>query len=99
MRIIWSDRALERVEEIGAYIEQDDPAAAARWVEELFAAVERLADFPEMGKPGRDVVTPGIRELVVGDFRVFYEVGADIDVHTVWRASQLIDEDEFSGAI
>lgn len=99
MRIIWSDRALERVEEIAAYIEQDDPAAAARWVEALFTAVERLGDFPEMGKPGRDVVTPGIRELVIGDFRVFYEVGVDIDVHSVRRSSQLVDEDEFSGAI
>ncbi len=99
MRIRWSDRALERVEEIAAYIEQDDLAAAARWVEELFTAVDRLGDFPEMGKPGRDVVTPGIRELVLGDFRVFYEVGVDVDVHSVRRARQLIDEDEFSGAI
>ena len=99
MRIIWSDRALERVEEIAAYIEQDDPAAAARWVEELFTAVDRLGDFPVMGKPGRDVITPGIRELVIGDFRVFYEVGVDIDVHSVWRASQSIDEDEIGGTL
>ncbi|MGB4580611.1 MAG: type II toxin-antitoxin system RelE/ParE family toxin [Coriobacteriia bacterium] len=99
MRIRWSDRALERVEEIAAYIEQDDLAAAARWVEQLFTAVDRLGDFPEMGKPGRDVLTPGIRELVMGDFRVFYEVGVDVDVHSVRRARQLIDEDEFSGAI
>ncbi|MHB8761761.1 MAG: type II toxin-antitoxin system RelE/ParE family toxin [Coriobacteriia bacterium] len=97
MRIIWSDRALERVEEIAAYIEQDNPAAAARWVEELFAEVDKAGDFPEMGKPGRDVITPGIRELVVGDFRVFYEIGVDVDVHSVRRASQLVDEDEFSG--
>ena len=97
MRIIWSDRALERVEEIAAYIEQDDASAAARWVEELFTEVDRLGAFPEMGKPGRDVITPGIRELVVGDCRVFYEVGVDIDVHSVRRASQLVDEDEFSG--
>ena len=99
MRIIWSGRALERVEEIAAYIEQDNPSAAAHWVEELFAEVESLGDFPEMGKPGRGVATPGIRELVVGDFRIFYEVGADIDIHSVRRASQLIDEDEFGGAI
>ena len=99
MRVVWSERALERVEEIAAYIERDSPSAAVRWVEELFAEVESLGDFPEMGKPGRDVVTPGIRELVVGDFRVFYEVGVDIDVHSVRRASQLIDEDEFGGAI
>ena len=95
MRVIWSDRALERVEEIAGYIAQDSPSAAKRWVEELFAEVERLGAFPEMGKPGRDIATPGIRELVLGDFRVFYEVGLDIDVHSVRRASQLIDESEF----
>jgi toxin ParE1/3/4 len=95
MRVIWSNRALERVEEIAGYIAQDSLPAAARWVDDLFAQVEKLADFPEMGKPGRDVATPGIRELIFGDFRVFYEVGADIDIHSVRRASQLIDEDEF----
>lgn len=87
---------LERVEEIADYIAQGSVAAAATWVEELFAQVQRLADFPEMGKPGRDVATPGIRELIVGDFRVFYEVGIGVDIHSVRRASQLIDEDEFS---
>ena len=97
MTVIWSDRALERVEEIAGYIGRDNPPAAARWVEDLFAEVGKLADFPEMGKPGRDVATLGIRELVVGDFRVFYEVGTDIDVHSVRRASQLVDEDELAG--
>ena len=97
MRVIWSNRALERVEEIAGYIAEDSPQAAARWVEELFSEVEKLGGFPEMGKPGRDIATSGIRELVFGDFRVFYEVGTDIDVHSVRRASQLIDEDEFSG--
>lgn len=95
MRVVWSERALIRAEEISLYIAQDSPGAASRWVENLFDEVERLGDFPELGKSGRDVYTPGIRELVVGDFRVFYEVGTQVDVHSVRRASQLIDEDEF----
>jgi hypothetical protein len=48
-----------------------------------------------MGKLARDVATPGVHELVFGDFRVFYEVTSTIDVLTVRRARQLIDEDEF----
>ncbi len=95
MRVIWSDRALERVEEIADYIAQDSVAAAAAWVDDLFAQVEKLTDFPELGKPGRDIAAVGIRELIFGDFRVFYEVGLNVDIHSVWRASQLIDEDEF----
>jgi plasmid stabilization system protein ParE len=36
MQVIWTDPALERVDEIAVYIARDDPDAAARWAEELF---------------------------------------------------------------
>ena len=97
MRVVWSKRARERVAEVGRYIAQDSPVAAERWVHDILDAVDRLADFPALGKPGRDVTTPGVREFVFGDFRVFYEVGTNVDVLTVRRARQLIDEDEFDG--
>lgn len=50
MRVLWSDRALDRVAEVAAYIAQDSEPAAVRWVEDLFDAVERLTGFPELGK-------------------------------------------------
>ena len=49
-----------------------------------------------MGKTGRDVAAPGVRELVVGDFRVFYEVDAVVSILTLRRSRQLIDESELS---
>jgi toxin ParE1/3/4 len=98
MMVVWSKRATARVIEIGRYIAQDSPQAAERWIEQIFDAVEGLADFPRLGKPGRDVSTPGVRELDFGDFRVFYEVKSTVDILTVRRASQLIDEDEFVSA-
>ena len=51
-----------------------------------------------LGKPARDVAVSGVHELVFGDFRIFYEVTSTIDVLTVRRASELIDEDELSAA-
>lgn len=96
MRVVWSERALERVEAIALYIARDSEDAAVRWTLDLFDAAERLAGFPESGKPGRDVRTVGIRELVFGAYRVFYEIGADVEIHTVRRGSQQLDEDEFS---
>ena len=95
MRVVWSNRAEERVLEIAAFIAQDRPQAAIRWANSIFDSVEALADQPLMGKPGRDIMTPGIRELVVGDYRVFYEVGECVDIHSVRHGSELIDEDEF----
>lgn len=50
MRIVWSPLALERVEDIALYIAADSPEAAARWIDELFAAIERLANFPVSGR-------------------------------------------------
>ena len=96
MRVHWSRRALERVEELALYIAQDSPSAAAAWTHGLFDAVERLATYPMLGKPARDVGTRGVRELVYGAYRVFYQVRDDVEVITVRRGSELLDEDELS---
>jgi toxin ParE1/3/4 len=95
VKVIWSDRALERVEKIALYIALDSVDEATRWVLALFDAVERLGTFPESGKAGRDVVTPGIREMVWGAYRVFYEVGVDVEILTIRHGRQRLDEDEF----
>ena len=94
MRVDWSDLALDRVEETALHIAADDPAAALRWTNELFAAVERLAEFPQSGR-----LVPGfegrrVRELTYGAYRVFYRVDEAVVVLTVRHASQLIREDE-----
>ena len=97
MRVIWSERALERVEAIALFIARDSVDTAARWTVGLFDAAERLARFPESGKAGRDVKTPGIREMVFGAYRVFYEIGTDVEILTVRHGSQALDEHEFLG--
>ena len=94
MRVLWSDRALDRVAEIAQFIAGDSKPAAIDWVETLFAEVERLGDFPKLGKSGRDIEVSGIRELVIGDFRVFYEIRTDVEILTVRRSRELIDESE-----
>ena len=44
------------------YIGRDDPAAARRVVLRIIEAVDRLADTPKAGRPGR---MSGTRELVI----------------------------------
>ncbi len=63
MQVIWTDPALERVDEIAVYIARDDPDAAARWTVELFAAVSRLVDFPESGRTVPELGSRDVREL------------------------------------
>jgi len=87
MRIIWSPEARRQVGEIWHYIALDDPAAADRMVARLVAAVEKLAHFPHLGRPGRE----GSRELVVGGtpFIVVYRLdGEEIKIGTVIHGAQ-----------
>jgi addiction module RelE/StbE family toxin len=86
-RIRWTVRALRRLDQIGAYIEKDDPDAAARVVSRLVASVDLLAELPAAGRSGR---ITGTRELVLSDipYIIPYRVRHDIEILTVMHASQ-----------
>lgn len=64
MHVRWTRTALANLDEEAAYIAQSNPQAAADIVERVEKAVQLLADFPAMGRPGR---VSGTRELVVND--------------------------------
>jgi toxin ParE1/3/4 len=89
----WSPLAVERVVEIGEWIAADRPTAAGRVVEGLFAAVERLADFPESGRQVPEFERPDIREIIYREFRIIYRVNVDhVGILTVRHSLQLMDE-------
>ena len=90
MKVVWSPLALECVEDTALYIAEDNPDAAVRWVEDLFATVERLADFPESGRMVPEVGSPRIRERIFGTYRVIYSAKDQVDILTVRRSSQLL---------
>ena len=49
--VVWSEEALDDLEDIVTYIEQHDPAAATRYDERLRALGESLSILPERGRP------------------------------------------------
>ncbi len=62
MKLYWSHGAIEDLKHLRAYIARDNPFAATDVSERILEAVERLRQFPSMGRPGR---VPNTRELVV----------------------------------
>ena len=62
MEIVWRRAALNDLEAIREFIEQDNPAAAVRVYEAIRAAVDPLATYPNFGRAGR---VQGTRELVL----------------------------------
>lgn len=53
MKIEWSPAAMADRDAIFDYIEADSPRAAIAVDERIEAAVLRLAQYPESGRPGR----------------------------------------------
>jgi toxin ParE1/3/4 len=62
MRVKWTRRALQALDEIADTIAQDRPMAARRVVERVQQSVDHLTRHPLIGRKGR---VPGTRELVV----------------------------------
>lgn len=78
MRVIWTPEAEQDRADVWDYIAADDPHAAAR-IDELFSDVAaRLAEHPNLGKPGK---IAGTRELIPHEsYCMVYE----IEQETVW---------------
>ncbi len=62
MRLIWTDLAVEDLEELRRYVEADNPRAARDTVLRILSSVKRLLKHPRLGRPGR---VEGTRELVI----------------------------------
>ena len=62
VRVEWLEVALASLNAEADYIGNENPDAADRFIETIFAAVDRLAKYPASGRPGRVL---GTRELVV----------------------------------
>jgi toxin ParE1/3/4 len=86
--VVWSPRAIGHLAALRDYIARENPGAAARTATTLLAAVGRLAELPNLGRPGR---VSGTRELVVPGTRyvIPYRVrGERLEIIAVFHGRQ-----------
>ena len=76
MKIKWAIPALADLQNLHAYIADDNPRAAGKVVSKVRAAVTMLGSHSKMGRSGR---VEGTRELVIGGtpFIVAYTIERD----------------------
>ena len=77
-QVIWTDPALDQLEEIAEYIVLDKPDAASNLVKAIFSAVERLELFSESGHEPTELSDSIYRELYVRPCRIFYRNEDDV---------------------
>ncbi len=88
MKVRWLKVAALNLEQVGSYIAMYNPEAAKRAVQKITQSSERLALFPESGRPGR---VAGTRELVVTGlpYILVYRVKPTrVDIHRVFHDAQ-----------
>ena len=95
MRIFWTHLAQNRVSEIAHYIAQDNVIAAQNWAEKLFAKVDQLNPFSEIGRNVPEIKKSNIRELIYGNYRIIYRIEKQfIYILTVRHFAQILPIDE-----
>ena len=65
MRIVWTKPAIEDVDAIWEYLKERSSNAAEQVQDTILKAVDRLAEFPYLGRPGH---LAGTRELVIARY-------------------------------
>ena len=69
--ILFASEAHSDVRRVRSFLQARNPDAAARAMRAIWAALQRVEQFPEIGTPTKD---PGIRQVVVRFCRYGYIV-------------------------
>ena len=88
----WTLQAAEDIESIAEFIAEDSSHYARLFVIDVLEAVDRLADFPKLGRMVPEVNNPDIREIILGDYRIVYRLkGESPEILTVYHGARLLD--------
>jgi toxin ParE1/3/4 len=76
VEIIWTDPALDDLDQIAEHIAIDKLSAARQLVSRVFERVDRLTEQPNSGRKISELTPSRYREVIVGPCRIFYRVSA-----------------------
>jgi len=90
-RVILSLEAQNDLREIKRYISLDSSQAAERFAQRLAKTTSLLETHPEMGRMFPEMRNITIREIVVGNYRIIYEVNSlkrQVKIARYWHAAR-----------
>jgi len=74
-RIIWTEPALQELDEIADYISLDNPTAAKNLVRKVFKRVDYVAGHPKSGKLVEEFEVSVYNEIVIPLFKLVFNPG------------------------
>ncbi len=94
MKIRWTDKALDNLQNIHDYIAQDSRFYALRMIDRLTSRSKQIAFMPFSGRKVPEYQTENIRELIEEPYRMIYRINEDsVDILTVIHGARLLPND------
>ena len=91
-QLIWTEPALDDLDDLAGYIAMDNPMAASRLVQKVIENAGRLERFPHSGKRPDELPGTPYREMVVSPCRIFHRVdGETVFIVHAMREEQQLD--------
>lgn len=90
-KLIWSPAARDDLHDIVQFISRDSRHRAEIFGCRIIAEVDRLPEFPELGRIVPEYRVPSIRELIVRSYRIIYRVDHGrklVEIARVWHAAR-----------
>jgi len=97
--VIWSRGALRDLEALEEYLQPEEHLEAQQFLLRLVDTPDKLGEHPRLGRQVPEEGVDYLRELIVGRYRLVYEIGHDRieilriiaqsqDFRTAWNRSQ-----------
>lgn len=92
VKVVWTDSAIQDLNDIGDYIEKDSFRYAEITVFELFESVNILENHPRAGIIVPEFKDESIRQIVRGHYRIVYQLVGEfgVEILTIHNCARLI---------
>ena len=90
-KVIWTESAIADLRDLCDYIARDNPQASEKTGRGILNHVKILETFPFIGPAYPRGSSGMIREIVYGNYRIFYEIAQEtkaVDVLRVWHGAR-----------
>lgn len=81
-RVAWTETAWRDLDRVADHISEDSPGYAAALVRGIRDRARSLEELAERGRVVPELDDSTVRELVVGSYRLIYEIG-ETEVHVL----------------
>jgi len=97
VKLIWTELAVEKLEELADYIALDKPLAALKWAETIQKSVIKLTKFPQLGHEVPEIERSDIREIINENYRIIYRIETErILILTIRHCKQLLNQKDIA---